>query len=84
MRKDRIEEALHAGPAYPGEARLVVTPAREAPLSRWNCINAPAQTIHGGIVTFENRRFLDLTGPLPASAKGPVELRADPPVTSLR
>lgn len=84
VRNGRIEQALHAGPAYPGEAWLLVTPAREAPLPRWNYISATTQTIYGGIVTFENRRFLDLTGPLPASRAGPVEFRADPPVTSLR
>lgn len=84
VRNGRIEQALHAGPAYPGEAWLMVTPAREAPLSRWNHISATTQTVYGGIVTFENRRFIDLTGPLPASTAGPVELRADPPVMRLR
>lgn len=84
VRNGRIEQALHAGPAYPGEAWLMVTPAREAPLPRWNYISATTQTIYAGIVTFENRRFLDLTGPLPASTAGPVELRADPPVMILR
>ena len=84
VRNGRIEQALHAGPAYPGEVWLMVTPAREAALPRWNHISATTQTIYTGIVTLENHRFLDLTGPLPASAAGPVELRADPPVTALR
>lgn len=84
VRDGRVEQAFYAGPAYPGEAWLLVTPAREAPLARWNYISATTQTIYAGVVTYKNHRFVDLTGPLHASPAGAVEVRADPPVTALR